>query len=188
MATESSYQKLPSGATIEDMEMHAPTSPGTRTPSSPTIQFAGTLEIPIRENFARNPSCEPTTSARDPNCTCTRQMTSDIPDINGGIEYPKMRVVVCAVCLDEWNRRQAEASKPDDHHEGIFWQSPINMVAFFVFGILTSCMHHLYYHFLDGKLVGNDSQQQWALRHSILSLSPSISLSAETKINLRLVY
>jgi hypothetical protein len=55
-------------------------------------------------------------------------------------------------------------SEKINHHEGIYWRSPISMVAFFFFGVLASLMHHVYYHSLDGKQVGNDTEQQWALR------------------------
>lgn len=50
------------------------------------------------------------------------------------------------------------------HHEGIYWRSPVTMVAFFLFGIIASISHHVYYSSLDGNQVGNDNSQQWALR------------------------
>jgi hypothetical protein len=50
------------------------------------------------------------------------------------------------------------------HHEGIYWRSPIAMVAFFLLGLFASIAHHVYYSSLDGNRVGNDREQQWALR------------------------
>lgn len=64
----------------------------------------------------------------------------------------------------------------NQHHEGIYWPSPITMASFFLFGVLTSYMHHLYYHYLDGKQVGNDRQQQWALRQTLFSSQSSFRL------------
>ena len=53
---------------------------------------------------------------------------------------------------------------PTSHHEGIYWKSPLTMAAFFLIGVITSISHHFYYLSLDGKQVGNDNTQQWALR------------------------
>ena len=50
------------------------------------------------------------------------------------------------------------------HHEGIYWKSPISMAAFFLLGIISSISHHFYYASLDGRQVGDDNAQQWALR------------------------
>jgi hypothetical protein len=50
------------------------------------------------------------------------------------------------------------------HHQGIYWRSPIGMVSFLIFGVFASVSHHFYYSSLDGKKVGNDNDQQWALR------------------------
>ncbi|KAG0646652.1 hypothetical protein D0Z07_7475 [Hyphodiscus hymeniophilus] len=50
------------------------------------------------------------------------------------------------------------------HHQGIYWRSPLMMVAFFLSGVTSSVSHHFYYSSLDGKQVGNDNSQQWALR------------------------
>jgi len=45
------------------------------------------------------------------------------------------------------------------------WRAPIAMVVFLLCGITSSISHHLYYqYFLDGKQVGDDGSQQWALR------------------------
>jgi hypothetical protein len=53
------------------------------------------------------------------------------------------------------------------HHEGIYWRSPITMVAFLFLGIFASIAHHIYYTSLDGNRVGNDREQQWALRSGL---------------------
>jgi hypothetical protein len=50
------------------------------------------------------------------------------------------------------------------HHRGIYWRSPIYMVAFLLFGILAAISHHVFYASLDGHQVGNDREQQWNLR------------------------
>jgi hypothetical protein len=50
------------------------------------------------------------------------------------------------------------------HHEGIYWKSPLMMAAFFLVGVIASISHHFYYSSLNGKQVGNDNAQQWALR------------------------
>jgi hypothetical protein len=64
------------------------------------------------------------------------------------------------------------SSEITNRHEGIYWPSPIAMVMFFLFGLLASCTHHIYYHSLAGKQVGNDSEQQWALRFFSFSFFP----------------
>ena len=58
-------------------------------------------------------------------------------------------------------------SQSATHHEGIYWRSPITMVAFLFLGIFASIAHHLYYTSLDGNRVGNDREQQWALRSGL---------------------
>ena len=55
-------------------------------------------------------------------------------------------------------------TQPTNHHEGIYWKSPLAMAAFFLIGVIASISHHFYYLSLDGKQVGNDNTQQWALR------------------------
>lgn len=54
--------------------------------------------------------------------------------------------------------------QPTSHHEGIYWKSPLTMAAFFLIGVIASISHHFYYLSLDGKQVGDDNTQQWALR------------------------
>lgn len=39
------------------------------------------------------------------------------------------------------------------------------MVGFFLSGIIFSIAHHIYYESLDGQRVGNDNEQQWAIRY-----------------------
>jgi hypothetical protein len=53
------------------------------------------------------------------------------------------------------------------HHKGIYWRSPMTMVAFLFLGIFASMAHHFYYASRDGKRVGNDREQQWALRSGL---------------------
>ena len=59
---------------------------------------------------------------------------------------------------------KAETDAEEPIHKGIYWWSPIAMVTFFLLGVLTPFMHHFYYTILNGRQVGNDLQQQWALR------------------------
>lgn len=66
--------------------------------------------------------------------------------------------------LEITKKTDAEAEAGEPIHNGIYKWSPIAMVIFFFLGILTSFMHHIYYSALDGRQVGNDRQQQWALR------------------------
>jgi len=58
----------------------------------------------------------------------------------------------------------AATTAAEKHHQGIYWRSPIGMVSFLIFGVFASVSHHLYYSSLDGNKVGNDNDQQWALR------------------------
>jgi hypothetical protein len=60
--------------------------------------------------------------------------------------------------------KETDADADEPIHKGIYWWSPIAMVSFFLLGVLTSFMHHFYYTVLDERQVGNDRQQQWALR------------------------
>jgi hypothetical protein len=60
--------------------------------------------------------------------------------------------------------KEADADVEEPIHKGIYWWSPIAMVTFFFLGVLTSFMHHFYYTVLDERQVGNDRQQQWAVR------------------------
>lgn len=60
--------------------------------------------------------------------------------------------------------KETDADAEEPIHKGIYRWSPIAMVTFFFLGVLTSFMHHFYYTVLDGRQVGNDRQQQWALR------------------------
>jgi len=50
-------------------------------------------------------------------------------------------------------------------HRGIYWPTPIKMVLFFIFGLMCSISHHLYYASRDGMKVGSSEDQQWALRY-----------------------
>lgn len=49
--------------------------------------------------------------------------------------------------------------------QGIYWCSPAGMVGFCLCGIVFSIGHHVYYKSLNGKRVGNDNEQQWAIRY-----------------------
>lgn len=46
----------------------------------------------------------------------------------------------------------------------IYWLSPVSMIGAFLAGVSTAIAHHVYYHSLDGQVVGNSERQQWALR------------------------
>jgi hypothetical protein len=64
-----------------------------------------------------------------------------------------------------------ESPHPREHHNGVYWRSPVSMIALFLLGILMAIGHHLYYASLRSKEVGNDNEQQWALRSLISSFS-----------------
>ena len=54
----------------------------------------------------------------------------------------------------------------------------MTMVAFLFLGIFASMAHHFYYASRDGKRVGNDREQQWALRSGLSFvdfLQPSVT-------------
>jgi hypothetical protein len=53
--------------------------------------------------------------------------------------------------------------------QGIYWWSPAGMIGFFLCGIVFSIAHHAYYESLDGRRVGNDQEQQWAIRQDFPS-------------------
>ena len=75
-----------------------------------------------------------------------------------------------------FNRRSSTASVVAQE-QGIFWRTPITMIASFLFAIMCSAVLHAYYSSLDGTLVGGPSDQQNALRiGTFLALAAQISL------------
>lgn len=46
----------------------------------------------------------------------------------------------------------------------IYWLSPVSMIGAFLAGLSTAIAHHVYYHSLDGQVVGSSERQQWALQ------------------------
>jgi hypothetical protein len=58
-------------------------------------------------------------------------------------------------------------------HRSIHWPSPLCMVALSIVGVFSSVEHHIYYHSLDGQIVGNVNDQQNALRF----VQPSLKIS-----------
>jgi hypothetical protein len=63
--------------------------------------------------------------------------------------------------------------------QGIYWRSPLSMLSSFLFGLLACVGHQLYYSHLDKKVVGNDSEQQWALRLIHASQNCTIMLTRD---------
>lgn len=57
----------------------------------------------------------------------------------------------------------AESSVPPGPQR-IYWLSPVSMIGAFLAGGCTAIAHHVYYHSLDGQVVGNSERQQWPLR------------------------
>jgi hypothetical protein len=47
---------------------------------------------------------------------------------------------------------------------GIHWLYPIRMTITLLAGLLLAIGHHIYYSWLDGRVVGSATKQQWALR------------------------
>lgn len=60
--------------------------------------------------------------------------------------------------------RNSEPSHHHQHHDGIFWRSPILMGGNLFIGIIASIAHHVFYSCMVGKQVGDDFSQQWTLR------------------------
>jgi hypothetical protein len=95
-----------------------------------------------------------------------------LDDLEGG--QSKMSTFVTMTeskSAEEYERKQS-VFVPDDrkYHEGIYWLSPITMLVLLLIGISASVGHHTYYSSLDGKVVGNDTDQQWKLRYLIISI------------------
>ncbi|THV45419.1 hypothetical protein BGAL_0491g00010 [Botrytis galanthina] len=61
--------------------------------------------------------------------------------------------------------RNSEPSHHHQHHDGIFWRSPILMGGNLFIGIIASIAHHVFYSCMVGKQVGDDFSQQWTLRY-----------------------
>ncbi|KAF7913457.1 hypothetical protein BELL_0064g00280 [Botrytis elliptica] len=59
----------------------------------------------------------------------------------------------------------SEPSHHHQHHDGIFWRSPILMGGNLFIGIIASIAHHVFYSCMVGKQVGDDFSQQWTLRY-----------------------
>ncbi|TGO48091.1 hypothetical protein BOTNAR_0493g00050 [Botryotinia narcissicola] len=58
-----------------------------------------------------------------------------------------------------------EPSHHHQHHDGIFWRSPILMGGNLLIGVIASIAHHVFYSCMVGKQVGDDISQQWTLRY-----------------------
>ena len=67
----------------------------------------------------------------------------------------------------------------EQQQQGIYWRSPLSMMSFFLFGLLACVGHQLFYSHLDKKEVGNDSEQQWALRSVRASQNCTIKLTRD---------
>jgi len=63
---------------------------------------------------------------------------------------------------------QHAASSQDSH--GIFWRSPVLMIAGFLFGSIACVCHHRFYLHFDGTIVGSANDQEWNIRYESCSL------------------
>lgn len=55
------------------------------------------------------------------------------------------------------------ASSSRESH-GIYLRSPALMVSCWIFGIIFSLCHHLFYSHFDGSIVGSPDEEQWNIR------------------------
>ncbi|KUJ17415.1 uncharacterized protein LY89DRAFT_733266 [Mollisia scopiformis] len=60
--------------------------------------------------------------------------------------------------------RRRHSTPPGPIPQGIYWPSPMMMIGLFCIGIVISAVHHVYYSFLDRRRVGDDQEQQRAIR------------------------
>ena len=119
-------------------------SAATMSPPSPGHAWTGSNMRPVPPNVRNN------------------SVTSDQSDVLKGLLSPTVASPWTAI---EPLEHEAKAPGPP---AGIHWQSPASMLALFLFGLLASIAHHLFYHSLDGKTVGDDYAQQWALRSVVV--------------------
>ena len=70
-------------------------------------------------------------------------------------------------------RPTRHASSSGESH-GIYLRSPALMISCWIFGVIFSLCHHLFYSHFDGSIVGSPDEQQWNIR--CVSFDLSISL------------
>lgn len=58
--------------------------------------------------------------------------------------------------------RQHASSSSESH--GIYLRSPTLMISCWIFGVIFSLCHHLFYSHFDGSIVGNSDEEQWNIR------------------------
>jgi hypothetical protein len=63
---------------------------------------------------------------------------------------------------------QHAASSQSSH--GIFWRSPVLMIAGFLAGSLACFGHHRFYLHFDGTIVGSANDQEWNIRYDSFCL------------------
>jgi hypothetical protein len=57
-----------------------------------------------------------------------------------------------------------EHNPPNFDYHGIWWRSPTLMGLSWIFGVVFSFAHHLFYSHFDGLIVGSANEQQWNIR------------------------
>ncbi|RFU31192.1 hypothetical protein B7463_g5137, partial [Scytalidium lignicola] len=90
-------------------------------------------------------------------------------EIDGDISYPDQNLIaqplasqnICVAQEDRWWSYMG--SFKESHGRRINWLY-LSMVISLLAGILFAIGHHLFYHSLNGRIVGSTSSQQWSLR------------------------
>ena len=82
-------------------------------------------------------------------------------------QAPKREIIVSVeVPTQDEEERRRSTSSMSGSRKGIYWRSPITMILAFLLGLGSALALHGYYSFLDGKEVGDNFQQQNALRYA----------------------
>jgi len=123
-------------------------NPG-KASSTPSSQL---LDIPLTNHGIEPPEQFPRPGGENRNCSV------------GTIKSEASEDILSTYPTRDADLKTQTPIPAEMHHRGIYWRSPIYMVAFLIFGILAAVSHHVLYASLDGHQVGNDREQQWNLR------------------------
>lgn len=99
---------------------------------------------------------QPPVSSADSNIHQAWAHSATVSDITDDVSTP--------LAASKKEKIIATQESPEIVRHCIHWLSPTWMIVTFFAGLLLSVGHHLYYHSLDGQVVGNSQRQQWALR------------------------
>ena len=144
--------------------------PSKRWPTKPDARLL--LEPPI-ETLELHPTAPPVaTDSGSSSTSRTRNGSESISTPANGDQENSEQSGVSEGLLNATSSTPSQPmrtfhSQSTIHHEGIYWRSPMTMAAFLFLGIFASMAHHFYYASRDGKRVGNDREQQWALRSGL---------------------